>query len=99
VKQIWKYRLWEHKVEDFPCLRMPYDARILSVQMQDEVTVLWALVDPDMYLESRFFRVAGTGHPIRHELGVYIDTFQMNGGALIFHVFEISPEVWNAAVN
>ncbi len=64
---------------------------------QREVPFLWALVDPDPDLgtETRHFLLAGTGHP-RPDLEwlkiVFIGTFQLRGGALVFHLFErISP--------
>jgi hypothetical protein len=72
-------------------LSLPVGAQLLSVQMQNGQPCLWALVDPDTRPVNRKFRLAGTGHPIEQsnvELK-YVSTFQANGGALVFHVFEI----------
>lgn len=66
---------------------MPQSAEILTAQMQGDQLCLWALVDPDAKMEKRIILVFGTGHTI-DTVGRYIATFQMGGGALIFHVFE-----------
>lgn len=39
-------------------------------------------------MAPRQIRVAGTGQNLPNFPGTYIGTFQMNGGALVFHVFE-----------
>lgn len=76
---------------------MPGGAEILCVQTQNnqacnkQTPCIWAKVDTDNAPEQREFDVIGTGHAISemeyHE-HKYIDTFQLSGGALIFHVFE-----------
>lgn len=85
-KQVFKYAL---EVTDSQKVNLPVGAEILTAQMQGEVLCLWALVDSNFaHLTSgRVIRIYGTGHPI-HDEGRYVATFQMNGGALIFHVFE-----------
>ena len=70
-------------------ISMPVGAQVLSVQMQHGEAQLWALVDPKSPERLRKFRVVGTGHPIEGDPGVFIDTFQMNQGDLVFHVFEV----------
>lgn len=70
-------------------LELPKDAKILTVQMQHEKPYIWALVNPAEESEKRFFRVAKTGHPIDESNLQYIGSFQMNGGMLVFHLFEI----------
>lgn len=35
----------------------------------------------------RHFRIKGTGHAA-DDIGDYIGTFQLNGGSLVFHLFE-----------
>ncbi len=51
---------------------------------------IWALVDTDAPEEARVFHVRGTGHPA-DALGRYVGTFQIDGGALVFHLFEGEP--------
>jgi hypothetical protein len=72
-------------------IQMPKGARVLSLQVQYGDPQLWALVDPEAPEEPRQFRIFGTGHPMTitggHTLE-FIDTFQLDGGQLVFHVFE-----------
>ena len=86
---VYKYPI--NEFSDYIGMEMPQGAKILTVQMQYDVPCIWALVDPDMPLEQRVFRLAGTGHPIYESLINldYIGTFQMSRGDLIFHLLEI----------
>lgn len=79
-------------VADLFELEMPKDAQILTVQIQGEDIQMWALVDPESPTELRQFRLAGTGHSIsvKHTVKRYIGTFQIRGGRLVFHLFEVS---------
>ena len=66
-------------VADYITIAMPVDAQILTVQMQNNVACIWALVDPDAPLIERRFRWAGTGHEIKEDIKDlwYIGTFQL----------------------
>jgi hypothetical protein len=87
MKTIWKFEL------DFnSTFEMPKGAEILTVQLQKDIPCLWALVDTEKELEKRHFETYGTGHPLSYERGnskVYIGTYQIANGALVFHVFEM----------
>ena len=86
---VYKYPIiLDNKIE----INMPEGAKILTCQSQFGKPQLWALVNPDFPTEKRTFRMAGTGHPISdsEESLQYIGTFQMENGALIFHLFEIA---------
>lgn len=51
---------------------------------------MWALI-PDTNAEivqERTFSIYGTGHEHESISGEYVGTFQLQGGALVFHVFE-----------
>lgn len=86
AQTIWKFEL---PVEDEPSVRMPLGAEVLTVQTQAGKPCLWALVDPAAPKHDRRFRIVGTGHPFDDaDAHRYIGTFQMHGGALVFHVFE-----------
>jgi hypothetical protein len=76
-------------VADEQVIKMPKDAQILCVQTQFGNACLWALVDDTQPMTERRIRVHGTGHEVR-DVGFlhYIGTFQIHGGALVFHVFE-----------
>lgn len=83
---IHKYPLRVMDTQEIP---MPFGAEILCVQVQHGTPCLWAMVFAENRLEPRTIEAFGTGHempPNTHRK--YIGTFQMNGGALVFHVFE-----------
>lgn len=84
-----------HKFELYPAtvqsMMMPIGAEILSVQVQHEHPYLWAKVDTDVDRATRRFAVIGTGHEIPEGVIEYIGTIQLEGGSLVFHVFEVTP--------
>lgn len=88
--RIWKYPL---EVTDLQTVEMPHGAKILTVQMQGTTCCLWALVEDEMprhLNQSRRIAIYGTGNPVPRNLRQdYIATFQMEGGALVFHAFEV----------
>ena len=97
-RTIWKFEL---DIVDSQVMLMPRGAKILTVQTQLVVEPqdhnhvephIWALVDPQTELVGHGFLVAGTGHTIDTKdaiSGEYVGTFQMHGGALIWHVFDM----------
>ena len=82
---IWKFDL---PVGDQAALQMPIGAKVLAVQVQRGTPCIWAEVDPDAGWEQRLFVIRGTGHPFRGGERQYVGTFQLEGGALVFHVYE-----------
>lgn len=74
-------------------LDLPRGAKVLSVAEQHGSVQLWALVntDRDAPTDRRMFRFAGTGHQISDEIEslAHVSTFFMEGGSLVFHVFEV----------
>lgn len=89
---VYKYPLI---IDDEQIVSLPVGAQILTVQMQGR-PCLWALVDPDLPHEDRRILMRGTGHDAQG-VGRYIATFQMRGGALVFHVFAAPREFKEAA--
>lgn len=88
MKTVYKYKVC---LEDVQILDLPKGAEILSVQHQHMSGLcLWALVDPSQELENVKIRIAGTSHPIKEDIVNYIGTFQLQGGALVFHAFVIN---------
>tara|TARA_R110000803_G_scaffold20201_16_gene52282 strand:- start:539 stop:799 length:261 start_codon:yes stop_codon:yes gene_type:complete len=83
--KIYKY---EFEVVDELTIAMPRGARVLSVDVQRGAPCMWALVDPDELPLNRKFAVYGTGHPM-DQVGEFVGTFQMAGGLLVFHLFEV----------
>ena len=82
-------------VDDYVNINMPRFSRVLSVQTQNDMPCVWALVDTDSPLEIKRFRLVGTGHPIKEkeENLEFIGTFQLLGGELVFHLFEIEEDL------
>jgi hypothetical protein len=69
-------------------MTMPVDAEPLCVQVQDGLPCMWARIVVGNPPAAHRFRVAGTGHDLGEHVGRHIDSFQLEGGALVFHVFE-----------
>jgi len=88
-QSIWKY---EFETTDTFSIVMKLDAEILCVQTQDGQPCIWAMVNTgSLDMEERYFEIFATGHPIKNETGTkrkYIGTYQLRGGALVFHLFE-----------
>jgi len=84
VRSIWKWTL-----ESDSEIAMPLGAMILDVQVQDGEPQIWALVDPLAKPVKRRFKSYGTGHTVNGLSVCYVGTFQLNGGSLVFHVFEM----------
>jgi len=83
---IWKYTL---KVTDTQSFRIPKGSKILTVQTQNDIPCIWVLVDQKEELtEVRTIGIHGTGNPIPDNPGIYIGTFQIRYGQLVFHVFD-----------
>lgn len=89
MKMIWKYPLRS----DTCGMRLPDGAEILCVQTQNGYPQLWVLIDDGKvaHMTSRQVMVYGTDHPIPDTPQRYIGTFQVEDGALVFHVFEELP--------
>lgn len=88
MRRIYKYPV---SVTDDFMLDMPAGAKVLSVQVQNGEPHLWALVETDGVMhERRTFHLYGTGNPLPRDVGsfVFVGTFQLRGGALVFHLFE-----------
>lgn len=83
--KIWKFQLGLYHQQ---AIEMPKGAKLLTIQVQRDEPVLWALCDEDQRDEIRHLRVYGTGHPITGDPGTYIGTFQVADETFVGHVFE-----------
>lgn len=83
---------WTLEIIDRQTLMLPMGAHLLTVQAQGESDAarLWALCDETTETEPRVIAIYGTGNPISSKPGDYIATFQMYGGQLVWHVFELT---------
>lgn len=84
---IWKFNL---PVGDANLIPMPAGATLLHVDVHGVTPCLWAAVDTRARKVGRRIQIAGTGHHL--PLGEYVGTFQLHGGALVFHVFDCGEE-------
>ena len=87
TKQIWKFAIDPNET----LVEIPKDAEILTIQTQNETPYIWALVNPENARELRFFEVYADGQDIHCDMGIerkYLNTFQLHGGSLVFHLFE-----------
>jgi hypothetical protein len=86
MRRVYKYPVPVNKVFT---LKLPEKAEILTVQMQQDNPKLWVLVEVGQPAITRTFRLAETGYDIEEENLVYINTFQVDSGQLIYHLFEV----------
>lgn len=85
MKTIYKYPL---EIKDYQAIDMPIGAEILTVQTQNAIPCIWAMVDPDLASVKYEFGLFGTGFQISDEFkGKYIGTYQLSDGAFVGHVF------------
>ncbi len=69
-------------------LDLPDGYRILSVGIQDEEPVIWALIDTDNTIKKEYFKLILTGSSINNVDDLsYIDSFQIfrYDGILVCH--------------
>jgi len=88
MKTIYKYSLTTKPQQE---VKMPGGAEILSVQVQDKVPCVWALVNPTQRLVTRHLEVYCTGEPISEAMlgqRKFLGTVHLEGGKLVLHVFE-----------
>lgn len=84
METIWKYEL---EVVGSQEIKLPTGFEVLSVQVQNGIPCLWVRVDALRPTHKTEIIIHGTGHPVPDTTGKYLGTFQMNGGALVWHVF------------
>ncbi len=87
MKTIYKYSIGK----DIETLMIPAGAEILCVQTQNGHIQMWALVDTAREKEPRTFIARRTGFVCADPIGKYIGSVQVEGGRLVFHVFEVTP--------
>jgi hypothetical protein len=87
-RTIWQFPV---KMADAFAVTMPKGSEVVSVQMQRGTPVMWALVNDDPGpIEERRFAVHGTGHPVPADRTRHVGTFQEQGGAVVWHLFEVT---------
>jgi len=92
MKAIYKYMI---PLIDAQLIPMPKGAIILSVGNQHECVQMWAEVDVDAPKVGRRIAVIATGQhfdPLSEYPKVLIGRVDLQGGSLIFHVFDHGEE-------
>jgi hypothetical protein len=82
MKTIYKYPLNSHDCT----LQLPKGAEILTVQLQNQIPTLWALVNPMTVTEERHICIVGTGWDVEDTMK-YITTYM--DGYFVWHAFEL----------
>lgn len=82
---VWKFEL---ETTDEQVFQVPEGARFLKLDTQYGKPVFWMLVDSDNQKTDFKVRIVGTGNPARiGNTYAYLGSYQMAGGALVFHAF------------
>ena len=82
-KTIWKFPF---EVKDVFSLDVPEQSELLKIDVQHGQPCMWFMVDPDAPKTKCTFHCRGSGHDCG-DVGMYLDSFQLHGGELVFHVF------------
>ncbi len=92
-KRIFKYQL---ETTGFQTIQMREGDEILCIQAQNEVPCIWVLSDPYAPFKERMFEIFGTGQQLPEKTNrMYLGTYQLQGGALVFHCFECFAGIIN----
>lgn len=87
--KIWKFPI---ELTDIQLVELPAGAKMLDIQVQHGSLCLWALCDENAPKKKRKIAIYGTGHDVLENLVAYISTFQLSGGVLVYHAFEVVKE-------
>jgi hypothetical protein len=85
--RILKYKVPEPNEYGSVCISMPDHSLLLSVGLQNDQMVLWALVDESTFETGKKFIVLNTGSKITSYIGKFIGTVTTSNG-IVWHVFE-----------
>lgn len=89
MNKIFKYTL---ETTDQQILKLPKGAKILSLQTQNNIPCIWAMIDTHAIEteEQHIINTYGTGHQLPLDMSnqVFLGTYQLMNGALTFHVFK-----------
>jgi len=86
-RKVFKYRLQAH--HGYITIKMFNNAESIKVGVQNNVPVLWAVVNEDFKLEDVTFKLVWTGEPMTKEKHTYVDTVTIGG--LVLHIFKVPP--------
>lgn len=81
---IYKYTI---TIAEKQTINMPTSAHVLSVQVQQGMICIWAVVSPSSLEGETEIYMYGTGHTMESNRKSFIGTVQLDKGELVFHVF------------
>jgi hypothetical protein len=84
---IYKYPIDMRGLANGIYIELPEKAQILDLQMQNNTPTLWALVDLNAPLVTRYFCIYGTGQHFEIDGVAYVGTFQID--EFVWHLFEV----------
>lgn len=84
MKTVYKYALE-------PEMKLPKGAKILSVNIQQDVLCLWSEVDTELPLEQRNFLAYGTGWQINPDSKREFIATVFGPSGLVWHIYEVLP--------
>ena len=88
MKTIHKFKL---NIGNTESIEIQKDAEILCLQTQNDEPCLWAIVDLDKPMVTRYFTFVGTGWECAGlSKSDYLGTVQFKSHPLVFHCFEIT---------
>lgn len=92
MKTIYKYQLCGRFAIGAVTLAIHQSAEILSVAIQGDSAVVWAIVNPDRALETRRFQLVPTGAQLPRGCTPenFLGSIQFPG-PLVLHVFQDTP--------
>ena len=82
---IWKATLQPIDVQQ---IMVPVGAEMLCAREQFDHICVWYRCEPTAPLAPRTLAVVGTGNPAPEADGRYLGTASLQGGQLMFHIFE-----------
>ena len=85
MRTIWKFEL---EVTDIQTVALPKGCFILQVEVQRGTPCLWVECDSEAPKVDRVFAIYGTGHSLPDNPGKYIGSYMLQGGMLVFHLYE-----------
>lgn len=87
MKTIYKYSIKDNL--HFIKLEVPVGAKFLTVRMQHDTVTVWAMVDPEAPMETRYLELIMTGQEFNADLYEYLGTVQKPAwfGEVVGHMF------------
>jgi len=91
MKTIWKFPF---EIADRFEILMPEGAEFLAVAEHKQIGMacMWCKVDPSRPTERICFELRATGQPFNGTEDVFLGTFQMYNGKMVWHLFTSKGE-------